>query len=133
ARQRRRVAPAATYNPCSKARYNGATGTLNDRYKLAAGMQFVPNARGSYLRRTSYRAGAFVERDYLRVGNNSVRDYGVSAGVGLPVPGFKTVVSLGLEWRHRQGHPQALIKEDYLNITIGVNFNEMWFRPNKIY
>lgn len=132
-RQRLLVELDATYQPWSKARYNGATGTLNDRYKLAAGMQLVPNARGSYLRRTSYRAGAFVERDYLRVGNNSVRDYGVSAGVGLPVPGFKTVVSLGVEWRHRQGHPQALIKEDYLNITIGVNFNEMWFRPNKIY
>ena len=123
----------ATYQPWSKAKYNGVKGTLNDRYKLAAGLQLVPNARGGYLRRTAYRAGAFVERDYLRVGNNSVRDYGVAAGVGLPVPGFKTVVSLGLEWRHRQGHPATLIKEDYLNITIGVNFNEMWFRPNKIY
>ncbi len=49
------------------------------------------------------------------------------------MPGFKTIVNLGLEWRHRQGSPDALIKENYLNITLGVNFNQMWFRPNKIY
>ena len=25
-----------------------------------------------------------------------------------------------------------LLKEDYLNITVSVNFNEMWFWKNKI-
>ena len=34
---------------------------------------------------------------------------------------------------HRQAHPNPLVKENYLNITIGVNFNEMWFRQSKIY
>ena len=62
-----------------------------------------------------------------------MRQYGASFGLGLPVPGFKTVVNLGFEWRHRQATPVALVKEDYLNITIGINFNEMWFRKNKIY
>ena len=26
-----------------------------------------------------------------------------------------------------------LIKENYFNITLGLNFNEMWFRKSKIY
>jgi hypothetical protein len=67
------------------------------------------------------------------VRGNNVRDYGVSLGFGLPVPGYKTIINLGVEYRHRQTTPVNLIKENYLNITIGVNFNEMWFRKSKIY
>ena len=72
-------------------------------------------------------------RDYLIVRGNNVREYGLSVGLGFPVPTFKTTVNLGFEWKHRQASPQSLIKEDYLNITLGINFNEMWFRPSKIY
>ena len=49
------------------------------------------------------------------------------------MPSFKTIVNLGFEFRHRQGYPQALIKENYFNLTLGINFNEMWFRKSKIY
>lgn len=122
-----------TYQPWASCMYNGETNQLADRYKFALGAQFQPAARGSYLRRTQYRAGAFFDRDYLMVRGNNVREYGASVGVGLPVPGFKTVVSLSFGWLHRQAYPTALIKEDYLNITVGINFNEMWFRKSKIY
>ena len=93
----------------------------------------MPNYRGGYGKRMSYRLGAYYNRDYLIVLGNNVREYGVSMGVGFPVPTFKTTVNLGLEWKHRQASPQAIIKEDYLNITLGINFNEMWFRQSKIY
>ncbi len=122
-----------TYQPWSKCKYNGNKGELADRYKISLGGQYQPALRGSYFRRTQYRLGAFYDRDYLVVRGNNVREYGASVGVGLPVPGFKTVVSLSLGWLHRQAYPTALIKEDYLNITVGVNFNEMWFRKNRIY
>ena len=61
-----------------------------------------------------------------------MKEYGVSLGFGLPAPGSKTVVNIGLEWKHRQGTPNALIKEDYLNITLGINVNELWFFQSKI-
>ncbi len=131
--QRLHVEVDGTYQPWNEARYAGEKGTLNKRYKMAAGLQWVPNPRGSYFRRAHYRVGAFYNRDYLRVRGNQLKDFGIGAGIGFPVPGFKTIVNLGLEWRHRQGSPDALIKENYLNITLGVNFNQMWFRPNKIY
>lgn len=131
--QRLHIEVDGTYQPWSKAKYAGEKGILNDRYKIAAGLQWTPNPRGSYLRRVAYRIGAFYNRDYLRVRDNDLKDFGIGAGFGLPVPGFKTVINVGVEWRNRKGSPQALIKENYLNITLGVNFNEMWFRPNKIY
>ena len=80
----------------------------------------------------AYRLGAYFNHDYQNVNGNNVRDYGVSLGVGLPVTGFKTTVNLGVEWKHRYTDPVALVKEDYLNITVSVNFNETAFFKNKI-
>lgn len=130
-----------TYQAWSQAKYLGYSGdnpeavkgVLANRWKVAVGAQYQPSQRGSYGRRIQYRAGAYFNRDYMMVGENNVREYGVSAGVGLPVPGFKSVLSVGLGWMQRRAYPASLIKEDYLNITLGINFNETWFRKSKIY
>ncbi len=122
-----------TYQPWSKEKYNGSTGVLADRYKIALGGYFQPAVRGSYLKCIQYRAGVSYDRDYIIVRRNNVREYTASVGLGLPVPGFKTMINVGFEWKHRQATPDALIKENYLNITLGINFNEMWFRKSRIY
>ena len=132
-RERLMVEADFTYQPWAGCIYDGAKDQLADRWKVAVGAQYQPSPRGSYLRRTQYRVGGFYDRGYLVIRGNNVREYGASVGIGLPMPGFKTVVSLGVGWLHRQAYPTALIKEDYLNVTLGINFNEMWFRKNKIY
>ncbi len=103
-----------------------------DRVKLAAGVEYVPRVRGNYFQRMAYRFGAWFGRDYLNIQGNSLRDYGLSCGFGFHTPQDKTMINLGLEWRHRQGHPSPLVKEDYLTVTLGLNFNELWFWQRKI-
>lgn len=132
-RQRLLVELDATYQKWAECKYDGETGTLNDRKKLALGVQYQPALRGSYFRRVQYRFGASYEDSYLKIGSNSLREWGVNCGFGMPVPGFKTVVNFSFGYLRRQAHPASLIKEDYFNITFGVNFNEMWFRKAKIY
>ncbi len=105
----------------------------DNRWKVAAGLQYVPKERGAYFQRVNYRIGGFYNNDYIMVGDNNVRDYGVSLGFGFPVPKSKTVVNLGFEYHHRQATPDKLISEDYFNIRLGINFNEMWFWKNKIH
>lgn len=127
-----------TYQPWSKAKYRNIDNTdetspLANRYRLGAGVEFTPDPRGSYFRRVKYRAGLYGNRDYLIVMGNNVRECGASVGLGFPVPSFKTIVNVGFEWRRRQAHPNPLIKENYLGITVGVNFNELWFFKSKIY
>ncbi len=126
-----------TYQPWSKAKFRGfdgenVEGRFADRTKYALGMQFTPNQRGRYMSRVQYRAGLYYNNDYLMIRDNRLREYGVTAGFGFPVPMFKTIVSLGFEWKRRQAHPNPLIKENYFNITLGINFNEMWFDQRKI-
>ncbi len=105
----------------------------NDRWKVAAGVSYIPNPRGNYLSRMTYRMGAFYNNDYMTVNGNDVRDYGLGIGFSFPALGTnKTLVNLGLEWKHRYSAPTKLLTENYLNITLSVNFNEMWFWKNKI-
>lgn len=128
-----------TYQPWSKAKYRGYENdgepvmTFGDRTKYAVGAEYTPDMRGGYHKRMTYRLGGFWSDDYMKLRGNQLREYGVTVGVGFPVPTFKTTINLGIEWLHRQAQPVALIKENYLNITLGVNFNEMWFRQSKIY
>lgn len=105
---------------------------LTNRYRAALGTSFTPALRGGYLRRVTYRLGASVEREYIVVRSNHVRDYTLSCGFGLPSPAGKTVINLGFEYRHRQAHPDPLLKEEYFNVTLGINFNQLWFFQNKI-
>ncbi|MBQ0069983.1 MAG: hypothetical protein KBT09_09575 [Bacteroidales bacterium] len=129
-----------TYQDWAKAKYTPIAGfeakdtKFNNRWKAAAGVQYTPNKRGSYLGVMKFRVGGFYNNDYMNIAGNSVKDYGVSAGVGLPVPGVtgKTTLNLGIEWKRRQASPQKLIQEDYLSFTVGINVNEVWFWKNKI-
>ncbi len=42
------------------------------------------------------------------------------------------MINIGVEWKNRRAYPAALITENYLNVTVGVNFNEVWFWKRKI-
>lgn len=127
-----------TYQDWSKTQYTPLVGfeietlKFDNRWKAAAGMQYCRNKRGSYAGNITYRLGGYYNHDYINITGNNVRDYGLSAGVGLPVLNGKTTINIGLEWKHRISKPVLLIKEDYFNITVGVNFNELWFWKSKI-
>ncbi|MCM1028042.1 MAG: hypothetical protein NC342_00815 [Pseudoflavonifractor sp.] len=125
-----------TYQPWSKARYmemdNFAGTKLADRWSANFGAEYTHARRGNYISRISWRFGGFYSRDYVMVGSNNIRDYGLTAGFGLPAPNGKTVINLGFEWRHRQAYPQALLTENHFTVTLGINFNELWFFQRKI-
>ena len=112
--------------------FESQTMRFDDRWKAALGLQYTPNRRGSYVGAMAFRAGVFCNHDYLNYNGNNVRDYGASIGLGLPAPNGKTTVNLGFEWRHRDTSPVQLISENYFNITVGVNFNELWFWKSRI-
>ena len=130
-----------TYQPWSKAKYQPLSDyetneNFVDRWKFNAGMQFTTRLRGNYLQRIQYRGGVFACRDYLNIHGNTLREYGVSIGFGFPTANtmmLRSIVNLSVEYRRRQAHPTPLIKEDCLMITLGVNFNEMWFFQSKIH
>lgn len=126
----------AMMQPWSKAKYASIDGMGNyrfvNRYKAGIGAQYCVNPRGDYLHRIQYRLGFSATRDYLYLQGNTLREYGIHAGFGLPVPAGKTMINLSLSYQWRNSVPRPLIKEKYLFVTLGINFNELWFWQNKI-
>ncbi|MDE7419496.1 MAG: hypothetical protein K2N35_04735 [Muribaculaceae bacterium] len=105
---------------------------FNDRKRFSIGGEYTQNVRGSYLERMPWRLGAFYTDDYLQIDGNAMKEFGVSLGTGFAAPGGKTMINLGLEWRHRKTTPVNMLSENYFNIMVGVNFNEVWFFKRKI-
>ena len=105
---------------------------FDDRYKVAVGAQYVPRTRGNYFQRIAYRIGGSYTRDYLMIGSNHLKEYGVSCGFGLPTTAQKTVINLGFEYKRRQATPSSLVTENYFNVTLGINFKEFAFWKDKI-
>ena len=121
---------SAMYSDQGKLVFDGMK--FNNRYKGAIGAEYTPKLRGNYLQRITYRIGGYYSQDYLNLRGNKVKDYGVSCGFGFPTPEGRTLINLGFDWRHRASSPVNLITENYFNITLGINFNEMWFWQRKI-
>ncbi|MBD5317660.1 MAG: hypothetical protein HDS09_00110 [Bacteroides sp.] len=125
-----------TYQNWAKAKYqqveNFTDTKFANRWRIGAGVSYIPDPRGGYFKRMTYRAGGYYNRDYIMVEGNNVRDFGASCGVGFPAAGGKTVINLGFDYIRRQATPNPLLKEQYFNVTLGINFNQVWFFKNKL-
>ncbi|MCM1348254.1 MAG: hypothetical protein NC338_02480 [Firmicutes bacterium] len=125
-----------TYQPWGKVKtlqLKNFEGTrFADRYQASLGASYTLSQRGGYFKRVTYRAGGFYNRDYMMVGSNHVKEYGFGLGFGFPALQSKTIINLGVEYRHRAATDKNLLKENYINIRLGLNFNEIWFFQNKI-
>ena len=100
--------------------------------KIAIGGFFVPkyDSFSNYLSRIAYRAGFRYENTGLVIDNNSIKDYAVTFGLGLPVGISK--INLGLELGKKGTNSNGLIEENYVNVTVGLSLSDIWFIKRKI-
>ena len=72
------------------------TYTYCDRHKISVGAEYIPNLIGrSYLSHIKYRLGAYYTTPYYKIGGkDAAREYGVTAGFGLPVPRSRSILSI---------------------------------------
>ena len=70
------------------------TYTYCDRHKISVGAEYIPNLIGrSYLSHIKYRLGAYYTTPYYKIGGkDAAREYGVTAGFGLPVPRSRSIL-----------------------------------------
>lgn len=101
--------------------------------KLAVGLEYIPNNLGrSYLSIIRYRLGGFYSKPYYTVNNATVKEYGVTAGFGLPIPQSRSILSISGQYVHTKGNAQNMLSQDMLRVCIGLTFNERWFFKRKI-
>ncbi len=111
---------------------NNASYENSVRYSL--GGYFIPkySSYTSYFKKVTYRGGFRYENTGLLVYNQPIKDYAISFGLGLPLGGTFSNINLGFEFGKRGTTNAGLIEENYANISIGISFNDEWFKKRKI-
>ena len=105
--------------------------TVTDAYRL--GFEIIPNANGiRYMSTVAYRVGAYHKNDYFLLDGKKVASTGITLGVTLPVyiqyRGRSNGITLGVDLGQRGSVSGSMIRERYVNFSIGVNLYDIWFR-----
>ena len=101
---------------------------FNEHNIYSVGGFFLPqfDSFTSFFDRVTYRAGFKFIDGALEVNGQDIKDFGINFGLGLPV-GRISKANIGLEFGQRGTDDFGLIKENYLNLMIGVSLNDLWF------
>ena len=94
-----------------------------------AGFELTPNRNDIryFLRRCTYRVGAYMDQSYYKVDGNNITSAGITLGMTVPVfqgyNGITFAIDLG-----QRGFGNAFVKENYLGFHLGFNIFDIWFR-----
>ena len=94
-----------------------------------AGVEFTPNRNDIryFLRRCTYRMGAYFDQSYYTVDGAHVNAAGITLGMTLPVFRWYNGLSLGIDLG-RRGLATSQVKETYFGFNIGMNIFDIWFQ-----
>ncbi|MCS7074617.1 MAG: hypothetical protein NZ108_09140, partial [Bacteroidia bacterium] len=112
-------------------RYFGQNQNLSSNLKIMAGVEYIPDVNGKWLKKMAYRAGAAWEQMNIILDNYQLSQVAVTAGIGIPFLRTASRVNLGFEYAFRGKTDNGLIKEDFFRVRIGINFNDRWFIKRK--
>lgn len=114
------------------AEYYGRTDTLNQRTKISAGFEYVPNYLAqNYFQKVQYRLGTHYSNNYFKVNGEELVDFGISFGVGLPRRYSKTRFNIAFEYGWMGTSNRNLISENYAKLSINFSINSFWFIKRK--
>lgn len=103
--------------------------TFVDATTISVGGFYIPqyNSFNNYFKRIVYRAGVRFEETGLKINNESINEFGISFGIGLPVGRYFSNANLGIEIGKRGTTKQNLIEENFINFQISLSLTDRWF------
>jgi len=120
--------------------YMNTENAFCDYSKIAFGAEFLPSYQGrSLFSSLKYRVGAYYSEPYYKAQDADTRatyraakEYGVTAGIAVPMVRSRTVLNLSVQYSKVNGQKDNIINENYLRFNIGITFNERWFAKLKV-
>ena len=107
--------------------------TFEDSSILSIGGFYIPdyNSFNKVWQRIVYRSGIYFEKTGLNINNQSIKEFGISFGLGIPVgrlfSNLNTVVEIG----RRGTTNENLVKENFVNFQLSLSLNDRWFVKRK--
>lgn len=106
----------------------------NDVLTLRTGLSYIPdNSPGArFTNRIRYKAGFSGGLSHVVFSGIQQDEWGLSSGVGLPLPGLGSVLDVGGDviWRGYLAGTQY--KDQVYRLNIGINLTELWFQKRLI-
>ncbi|GAA4977942.1 hypothetical protein [Algibacter aquimarinus] len=113
--------------------YTSVGTTYEDATTFSFGGFYIPqyNSFSSYFKRAVYRAGLRYEKTGLNINNESINEFGISFGIGLPVGNGLSSANLGFEIGKRGTTNSNLIQENFINFQLSLSLSDRWFEKRK--
>jgi hypothetical protein len=109
--------------------------SYEDAYSFSLGGFYIPeyNSFSSYWKRLVYRAGFRTEETGLNIENESIKEFGISFGIGIPVGDIRLLsnANIGFEIGQRGTTNSNLIQENFINLQLSLSLNDRWFQKRK--
>lgn len=110
---------------------NLAKTSYTNSIRCGLGAEILPAVKSdkTFWESLTYRMGVFYDNTYFTINDEKIKRVGFSIGFGIPISSQNSI-DLGISYSMRGKSENGLIKEDYLKLTAGLNFGELWFiRP----
>ena len=94
-----------------------------------AGFEITPNMYDIryYMRRVTYRAGAYFEQSYIKVNGRQVNGFGITFGASFPIFRLHNAISLAVDLGQRGSLRYNQVRERYINFIVNINLHDIWF------
>lgn len=105
---------------------------LKNSFRASAGLNYVPYKRSygfsNYYKKVQYRVGVSYTDGYLDLKNTNIKNYAITAGLGLPVGNSSAMVNISAQYGKMGTVSNNLLQEEYVRLIFGFTFNDFWFR-----
>lgn len=98
---------------------------------VRAGFEYIPNSFDVryYMKRVTYRGGAYYEKSYLNLNGQQVNNIGITLGVNLPIYMWYNSLGVAVNAGQRGSFSSGSIRERYVMFILNFNLHDnTWFR-----
>ncbi len=120
-------------NSNSKMSFTKSSANLRDLDKVSLGLEYVPAPQGyTWAGRVRYRLGASYATPYTLInGQKGADTFVATAGVGLPILtnyNNRSMLNISASYEQLRSQVGSSLTERNFLLTIGLTFNERWFK-----
>ncbi len=113
---------------------NHQSGTFVDQNLISLGGEIIPDVNSlKYWKTINYRAGLFYDSGYINIDNDTVENFGLSIGIGLPISASRrSFVNVSFQSGIRGSNKNILVQDNFNTLNINLSFSDIWFQKRKI-
>lgn len=93
------------------------------------GFEYIPNMYDIryYLKRATYRFGAYYDKSYINIGGNQVNAAGITFGMSMPIFRWYNAFTWSVDMGQRGSLDNGMVRERYIQFNLNFNLHDMWF------